>query len=251
MARRIGKFEEADGGTLLLDEISEMDVRLQAKLLRAIQERTIDRVGGSAHRSRSIFASLPPPTAILAEAVREGIFREDLLYRLNVVNLKIPPLRERPGDILALAELLCQKICRRQRPATNEHYRQQASLRQPDHKSMAWQCARARKHSTPGCPVIFGRLRLRPMPFACLTVRQWSAESIHIESRPHGSAMPQQTAEAITKSLVGTDCRRSRTRSHYRYAASLPWQSHPCRHHIWEFQSAPCATSSINIPATA
>jgi len=62
IARRIGKFEEANGGTLLLDEISEMDARLQAKLLRAIQEREIDRVGGT-KRSRSISASSPPPTA--------------------------------------------------------------------------------------------------------------------------------------------------------------------------------------------
>ncbi|MCC6947680.1 MAG: sigma-54-dependent Fis family transcriptional regulator [Bradyrhizobiaceae bacterium] len=103
IARRVGKFEEANGGTLLLDEISEMDVRLQAKLLRALQERVIDRVGGTrpvpvdirviATSNRDLFA-----------AVRDGTFREDLLYRLNVVNLKIPPLRARPADILELAE---------------------------------------------------------------------------------------------------------------------------------------------------
>ncbi|MEP3277445.1 MAG: sigma-54 dependent transcriptional regulator [Stappiaceae bacterium] len=102
VARRVGKFEEADGGTLLLDEISEMDVRLQAKLLRAIQERVIDRVGGTRPVPVNI-RIIATSNRDLSEAVRLGTFREDLLYRLNVVNLKIPPLRERPEDILELA----------------------------------------------------------------------------------------------------------------------------------------------------
>ena len=103
VARRIGKFEEANGGTLLLDEISEMDVRLQAKLLRAIQERVIDRVGGTKPVPVDI-RIIATSNRNLAEAARSGAFREDLLFRLNVVNLKIPPLRERPQDVLALAE---------------------------------------------------------------------------------------------------------------------------------------------------
>lgn len=102
VARRIGKFEEADGGTLMLDEISEMDVRLQAKLLRAIQERVIDRVGGSRPVPVDI-RIIATSNRDLAEEVRAGSFREDLLYRLNVVNLKLPALRERPADILELA----------------------------------------------------------------------------------------------------------------------------------------------------
>jgi DNA-binding NtrC family response regulator len=108
LARRIGKFEEADGGTLLLDEISEMDARLQAKLLRAIQEREIDRVGGSKPVKVDI-RILATSNRDLAAAVKTGAFREDLLYRLNVVNLRLPPLRERPGDILALCEHFVKK----------------------------------------------------------------------------------------------------------------------------------------------
>ena len=108
VARRIGKFEEATGGTLLLDEISEMDVRLQAKLLRAIQERVIDRVGGTKPVPVDI-RIIATSNRNLAEAVREGTFREDLLFRLNVVNLKIPPLRERPADILELAQHFAKK----------------------------------------------------------------------------------------------------------------------------------------------
>jgi len=108
IAKRIGKFEEASGGTLLLDEISEMDARLQAKLLRAIQERLIDRVGGSKPIAVDI-RIIATSNRNLDEAVKDGSFREDLLFRLNVVNLKLPPLRERIGDILILAEHFIKK----------------------------------------------------------------------------------------------------------------------------------------------
>ncbi len=111
VARRIGKFEEADGGTLLLDEISEMDVRLQSKLLRAIQEREIDRVGGSKPVPVNI-RILATSNRNLQDAVRTGDFREDLLYRLNVVNVHIPPLRQRPADLLALARHFIEKYSR-------------------------------------------------------------------------------------------------------------------------------------------
>jgi two-component system response regulator FlrC len=108
VARRIGKFEEATGGTLLLDEISEMDPRLQAKLLRAIQERVIDRVGGTRPVPVDI-RIIATSNRNLVDAVRDGSFREDLLFRLNVVNLKIPPLRERPADVIELAQHFIKK----------------------------------------------------------------------------------------------------------------------------------------------
>jgi len=117
VARRIGKFEEADSGTLLLDEISEMDLRLQAKLLRALQERVIDRVGGAKPVPVNI-RILATSNRDLAVAVRDGEFREDLLYRLNVVNLRIPPLRERRADLAALAQFFIDKYARaNERPA--------------------------------------------------------------------------------------------------------------------------------------
>ena len=103
VARRIGKFEAADHGTLLLDEISEMEVRLQAKLLRAIQEREIDRLGGSAPVKVDVRILATSNRDLMAE-VNAGRFREDLFFRLNVVGLRLPALRERPGDIPALAE---------------------------------------------------------------------------------------------------------------------------------------------------
>jgi two-component system, response regulator FlrC len=111
VARRIGKFEEADGGTLLLDEISEMDLRLQSKLLRALQERVIDRVGGGKPVPVNIRV-LATSNRDLSALVRAGEFREDLLYRLNVVNLRIPPLRERKDDLAALARFFIEKYAR-------------------------------------------------------------------------------------------------------------------------------------------
>lgn len=108
VARRIGKFEEADGGTMLLDEISEMEPRLQAKLLRAIQEKEIDRVGGNKPIKVNIRV-IATSNRDLSEEVRKGTFREDLLFRLNVVNLRLPPLRERRSDVLALAEHFADK----------------------------------------------------------------------------------------------------------------------------------------------
>ncbi len=108
IARRIGKFEEADGGTLFLDEVSEMDVRLQAKLLRAIQEREIDRVGGTAPVKINI-RIIATSNRNIQEEIKDGNFREDLFFRLNVVNLNLPALRERPEDIRVLCKYFAEK----------------------------------------------------------------------------------------------------------------------------------------------
>jgi DNA-binding NtrC family response regulator len=108
VARRIGKFEEANGGTLLLDEVTEMHPRVQAKLLRAIQEREIDRVGGGAPVKVDIRV-LATSNRDIEQAVREGQFRDDLYFRLNVVTLRMPALRERPLDIDALTDHFARK----------------------------------------------------------------------------------------------------------------------------------------------
>ena len=108
VARRLGKFEEANGGTLLLDEISEMDPRLQAKLLRAIQEREIDRIGSSKPVKIDV-RILATSNRIMEDAVAQGNFREDLYFRLNVVNLMLPPLKDRPKDTPVLAKHFIKK----------------------------------------------------------------------------------------------------------------------------------------------
>ncbi|MBU8911507.1 MAG: sigma-54 dependent transcriptional regulator [Desulfobacterales bacterium] len=106
--RRLGKFETAAGGTLLLDEISEMDIQLQAKLLRVIQESEVDRLGGVAPVPVDV-RIIATTNADLKKYIEEKKFRDDLYYRLNVIPVRIPPLRERKGDIVCLCEYFLEK----------------------------------------------------------------------------------------------------------------------------------------------
>jgi two-component system response regulator FlrC len=108
LGQRIGKLESAQNGTILLDEISEMDRRLQAKLLRALQEREIDRIGGRAPVRLNVRIIATTNRDLEQEVVRQN-FREDLYFRLNVVAIHIPSLRDRPKDIPALAEHFIEK----------------------------------------------------------------------------------------------------------------------------------------------
>jgi two-component system response regulator FlrC len=106
---RAGKFEQANGGTLLLDEISEMDISLQAKLLRVIQEKEVERLGSGKTIDLDV-RIIATTNRDLKDEVSKGRFREDLFYRLNVFPLYLPPLRERPDDIIPLAEKLLEHL---------------------------------------------------------------------------------------------------------------------------------------------
>jgi DNA-binding NtrC family response regulator len=108
-ARRIGRFEQADGGTILLDEVGELSPALQAKLLRVLQERTFHRVGGQ-EEVRSDFRLLVATNRDLAQEARDGRFREDLYYRMAVFELVVPPLRERGDDVVLLAHVFARDI---------------------------------------------------------------------------------------------------------------------------------------------
>lgn len=109
--KKPGRFELADKGTLLLDEISEIPLELQAKLLRAVQEMEFERVGGvtPVHVDVRLIST---SNRSMKEAVEQKIFREDLYYRLNVVPIHLPPLRERKEDILPLAEFFLKNLCK-------------------------------------------------------------------------------------------------------------------------------------------
>lgn len=109
--KRIGKFEEANNGTILLDEISEMDIKLQSKLLRAIQERVIVRVGGNKEIPLNI-RIIATTNRNLVEEVSAGRFREDLFFRLNVINVAMPALRDRKADIEPLSNFFVEKYCK-------------------------------------------------------------------------------------------------------------------------------------------
>jgi DNA-binding NtrC family response regulator len=110
VTRRIGKFEEANGGTIFLDEIAEMDLNLQAKLLRVIQEREVTRVGGNSIIPIDV-RLLVATHKNLADEVKNGNFREDLYYRLLGLPIQLPPLRERDTDIILLAKHFLSTFC--------------------------------------------------------------------------------------------------------------------------------------------
>ena len=151
VASNRGWFEAADGGTLFLDEIGELSPALQAKLLRVIQEREVVRIG--ARQPRPLDVRLITATNVdLQGAVREGRFREDLFYRIKVASLHIPPLRDRPGDILPLAERACRRASTR--AAGGAGRRRRAGAARP---RLAGQRARARERR----PVRADRLRWR------------------------------------------------------------------------------------------
>ena len=111
--RKIGRFEQADGGTVFIDEISEIDPTAQTKLLRVLQQQTIDRLGGDRPIKVDV-RILAATNRNLAMEVQQGRFREDLYYRLNVIPLHIPPLRERPKDIHLLARYFLDRFSREQ-----------------------------------------------------------------------------------------------------------------------------------------
>lgn len=107
--KKKGKFELADGGTLLLDEITEMGLNLQSKLLRVLQEGEIDRLGGY-HPIKVDFRLISTTNRDIEKEVQEGRFRSDLFYRINVITIKVPPLRERRGDVKFLAQYFLEKF---------------------------------------------------------------------------------------------------------------------------------------------
>jgi DNA-binding NtrC family response regulator len=107
---RAGKFEAANRGTIFLDEIGDMPLAVQAKLLRVLQEREIERLGGN-ERIHLDVRVIAATNVDLAERVRQGLFRQDLFYRLNVFRIAIPPLRERPEDIAVLANHFAARVC--------------------------------------------------------------------------------------------------------------------------------------------
>ena len=117
--RRIGRFEQAQGGTLFLDEIGEIDAAIQVKLLRFLGERTFERVGSN----KTLTADVRLITATnknLEELVKAGTFREDLFFRLRVVEIHLPPLRERPGDIPLLAQRFLREFARENGKSVND-----------------------------------------------------------------------------------------------------------------------------------
>lgn len=127
---KVGLFEAADGGTLFLDEVSEMDISLQAKLLRALQEHRVRPVGAVKETEVDVRV-IAACNADLPEYVRSGKFRKDLYYRLNTFPIRIPPLRERPGDVPVLAQAILDELSHKLR--RNFHLSVDAAERLREH----------------------------------------------------------------------------------------------------------------------
>ncbi len=227
---------------MLLDEISEMDARLQAKLLRAVQEREIDRVGGVKPVKVDI-RIIATSNRDLAEAVKHGTFREDLLYRLNVVNLRLPALRERPKDIRALAHHFARKYAE----ANGVPYRTLAIATERLLLGHPWRGNVRELENT-----IHRAVLLAQGP-------EISPEAIRLPDGTHVGAAPMLqpqvhsavvNAVAVTRGLVG------RTVSDVERDLILDTLDHCLgnRTHaanILASRSAPCATSCGNIPTRA
>jgi DNA-binding NtrC family response regulator len=131
-ARKMGKFEIANGGTVFLDEIGDMDIALQAKLLRVLQHKNFERLGGT--KTVDVDVRVIAATNMeLQELIRQKRFREDLYYRLSVFPLQIPPLRERPDDVPALADYFVAKYCRDMKKAMKSFTKEALALLQKYH----------------------------------------------------------------------------------------------------------------------
>ncbi len=205
VARRIGKFEEASNGTLLLDEISEMDIRLQAKLLRAIQEHEIDRVGGTKPVKVNL-RILATSNRDLQQETKKGTFREDLYFRLNVISIHIPPLRERKDDITPIADFFAAKYAQANGIAARKissgamekllHYSWPGNVRELEnilHRAVLL---------ATGTDIAADAIMLPNMPAAVVTPPAPAASSATGASPLHKSNLVGRTVESVERELI-------------------------------------------------
>ncbi len=151
VAQRKGRFEMADGGTIFLDEVGELSLPLQAKLLRVLQQRTFERVGGS-KPVRVDLRIIAATNRDLPDMIAKGLFREDLYYRLNVFPITIPPLRERASDVILLADHFVDEVRAGDGQGRQAHL--DARAQHADGLSLAGQCARTGEcHRARGDPL--------------------------------------------------------------------------------------------------
>jgi two-component system response regulator AtoC len=161
--KRIGRFEQAQGGTLFLDEIGEIDATLQVKLLRFLGERTFERVGSNKTLTADV-RLIAATNKNLQEEVKAGKFRDDLYFRLRVVEITLPPLRQRPEDIPLLAQAFLREFVRRTTKSERFHPRRSRST---DELRLARQRARtAHRHRTRGGLSRGDRIGVRDLPAA-------------------------------------------------------------------------------------
>lgn len=201
IARRAGRFEQADGGTLFLDEIGDMPLSIQVKLLRVLQDGTFSRVGSNETLTTDV-RIIAATHKNLSEEVTAGKFREDLYYRLNVVELRIPPLRERPEDIPLLAEFFLQRITRKNGMAriklaaesieTLQSHNWPGNVRELEN-TMARACALAASNV----------LLPEDIPLSVAPGRSSAAIASAVDQLLHTVPNKENTMEWITREIVG------------------------------------------------
>jgi two-component system response regulator AtoC len=198
--KRIGRFEQADGGTLFLDEAGELPLPLQAKLLRVLQERRFERVGGT--QTIEVDVRIVAATnRRLEDDIEVGRFREDLYHRLSVFPVDIPPLRERPGDIEPLAKHLLEEIARR--------------IKKPSIALSAAARAALKAHPWPGNVRELGNTLERAAIIADSDIIEEShllltARAERREDEPVGTSLRDLERDAIKKALAATDGHRKK-----------------------------------------
>jgi len=205
---RIGRFREADGGTLFLDEIGELPLELQPKLLRALQQRTIDILGGEREVAVDVRV-LAATNRDLAEEVENSRFRRDLFHRLNVVTLRIPPLRERPEDIPVLLGHFLKKFApdRKLHPAAELHevlrgHRWPGNVRELENLAQRIVLLAEDERLGP---------ELLPEPLGGTgAVNDSAAGGIHVEIPPQGASLEQVERQIILRALQLNDYNQSR-----------------------------------------
>ena len=245
VSRRLGKFEEANRGTLLLDEISEMHPRLQAKLLRAVQEREIDRVGGSQPIKVDI-RLLATSNRDLEEEVRQGNFREDLYFRLNVVNIELPPLRERQQDIEILAEHFIKKYAEANGVASPALAPRALDRLQRHH----WRGNVRELENAMHRAVLLVEGDIIEPELILLSGRNLEPED-NGDSRPQTARRQRQRQRRRKRGAGRAHRRRRRAPPHPGDAHHTAWATGPTPPTSWAFRSAPYATSSNSIAKTA
>ena len=213
IARRAGRFEQADGGTLFLDEIGDMPPSIQVKLLRVLQDGSFSRVGSNETITTDV-RIIAATHKNLSEEVTAGRFREDLYYRLNVVEIRIPPLRERREDIPLLAEYFLQRITRKNGMARIRLSAEAVSTLQI--ARLAGQCARIGKHHG-------ARLRAGILQHPPARRHPAGLRSRQVTGRRHRRTRP-------------IDQSRARRRGPARHGSAASWRA--------GWSSAPTATSS-------
>jgi two-component system response regulator HydG len=206
VASRRGRFEEADGGTLFLDEISEISLESQAKLLRVLQEGEVERLGSN-QKFRVNVRIVASTNRLMDAEIKAGRFREDLFYRLNVIPIRLPPLRERPEDIGILADHFADIFSKR--------YRTTAVTITPDtHRCLArceWRGnVRELQHAVERAVVLSQNTQLQPTDFQFEDIRPASSPT----DGTLQAFLDQQTREHVLSVL-------RRTRWHKQHAAAL------------------------------